>query len=55
MGAYLESVICPVCKKEFIPAPEHIYKIGRTELVCSWSCVMKWEKERERKKGARRK
>ena len=38
--------ICPVCKKEFIPAPLHIYKIGgkKGKLVCTYSCMRKAEK-----------
>lgn len=42
---------CPICGKNFIPAPEHIYKIrekGTYKLVCSWGCVRKHEK-REKK------
>ena len=37
---------CPVCGKMFSPAPEHSYCIGnKQKLVCSYSCVRKWEKE----------
>lgn len=42
--------ICPVCKKEFIMAPEHIYKIKTKtgeKKVCSWHCVRDWEKQHE--------
>jgi C4-type Zn-finger protein len=44
--------ICPVCGKVFIPAPEHIYKIGKfkDKLVCSYGCRCKWEKENAPKK-----
>ena len=44
---------CPVCKKTFIPAPMHIYKIGnanKPKLVCSYNCRCKWEKEQPKKK-----
>lgn len=51
-------MICPVCGKEFVPAPEHVYrsdftkkeakKLGKddafTSLVCSWHCVREHEK-----------
>lgn len=38
---------CPICGKEFIPAPYHAYKIDKKlpngnvtkVLVCSWSCL----------------
>ena len=39
---------CPVCGLEFIPAPMHSYKVGNSahnKLVCSYSCMRKWEKE----------
>lgn len=37
---------CPVCGKNFNPAPEHAYHIkrGYKNLVCSYSCMRKWEK-----------
>lgn len=39
---------CPICGKEFLPAPQHGWKIGdvswRQELVCTYSCMRKWEK-----------
>lgn len=51
-------MVCPVCGKKFVPAPEHVYrsdftkkeakKLGRddafTSLVCSWHCVREHEK-----------
>ncbi len=43
---------CPVCGKNFIPAPEHAYKIrvgkGRSSLVCTYSCMLKWRKKHEK-------
>lgn len=38
--------ICPICGKKFNPAPEHAYYIkkNRKLLVCSYSCMRKWEK-----------
>lgn len=40
---------CPICGKEFLPAAQHSWKIGnhewRKELVCSYTCMRKWEKD----------
>lgn len=39
---------CPVCGKKFSPLPDHALKIGKEgsrRLVCSYSCMRKWEKE----------
>lgn len=45
---------CPVCGKQFIPAPQHAWKIGevewRPELVCTYSCMRTWEKLPKTKK-----
>lgn len=43
------SMICPVCKKKFIPAFEHIYKIkikseNKFKKVCSYKCQNLYEK-----------
>ena len=37
---------CPVCGKAFAPAPEHAYYIknNRSILVCSYTCMRKWDK-----------
>lgn len=51
------KIICPICGKEFKPAPEHIYYIGksRSNFVCSWSCMRKWEKsDVEERKAAQK-
>lgn len=47
---YKESKLpkCPICAKEFVPAPEHAWKIGtdkQNRLVCSYTCMRKWERE----------
>ena len=53
--------ICPICGKNFIPAPYHSWKVGtcdihndrpewRLKLVCSYSCMRKWEKAHGRAK-----
>lgn len=52
---HCRPIECPICGKKFIPAPEHYWKIGnyklntRTDDVCSYSCMRKWEKEQEAK------
>lgn len=52
---------CPVCGKKFLPAPEHAWKIGyeseaerNQNLVCTYSCMRKWEKEREKGLGSKK-
>ena len=32
---------CPVCGKNFVPAPYHVYKNSKGRLVCSYRCQMK--------------
>ena len=52
-----EEIKCPVCGKMFNAAPEHSYTIGYGEkrgknkkrLVCTYSCMRKWEKEQAEK------
>lgn len=42
---------CPICKKNFIPAPYHVYKEAKkvsARLVCSYHCMLKAEKAREK-------
>ena len=43
---------CPICKKEFLPAGQHGWKIGDSpsyeEPVCSYTCQRKWEKNRKK-------
>lgn len=49
---------CPICQKQFAPALEHAWCIGKAYLdtptcdyrnipVCSYTCMRKWEKEQE--------
>lgn len=41
--------VCPICNKKYIPAPEHAWKIGSEKvykLVCSYTCMRAWEKEK---------
>ena len=46
--------ICPICKKEFIPAPEHAWKIRSDKLVCSYTCMRVWERVRYSKKSKKK-
>ena len=40
---------CPICGEMFSPAAEHSYYIAENKrnLVCSWTCVRKWEKKQK--------
>lgn len=31
---------CPVCGKNFVPAPFHVYKNKKGKLVCSYHCQL---------------
>lgn len=48
------SVKCPWCKKEFVPAIEHVYKY-RGKLVCTWSCLCRLRENGTKKKESIRK
>ncbi len=37
---------CPVCGKNFIPAPFHLYVHNKVKL-CSWTCMLKAERAAE--------
>ena len=45
--------VCPVCKKKFVPAPAHAWKIKYDALVCSYTCMRVVEKADEAKRRAR--
>ena len=58
MGYQIKFIVCPICKKKFIPASEHAWKIGgetENRLVCSYHCMRQWEcvhlKPKKKKKG----
>ena len=51
MSKYLDVEKCPICKKKFIPAPMHIYKV-RGRNVCSYTCTLPGAKEKKRKEAA---
>jgi hypothetical protein len=47
-SGYLVEHTCPICKKNFIPAPYHVYHVGgaknhvhKPKLVCSYLCELK--------------
>lgn len=43
---------CPICGKNFVPAPYHSYRSrGRSAaLVCSYHCVLESERREEEKR-----
>ena len=41
--------ICPICKKEYFPTPDWVYKDGLGKRYCSWSCLNKSRKLKNRK------
>ena len=51
------DVKCPICGKNFIPAPLHVYRDRRnSKRVCSWTCVCKSERlKMANQKGTERK
>ena len=45
---------CPICGRNFIPAPEHVYKV-LGKKVCTWTCMLKGEREIEKKPNMKNK
>lgn len=45
----LTVITCPVCGKEFVPAPQHVYHLPfkKYEYVCGYSCARRAQKARE--------
>ena len=37
---HFRSCECPVCKKVFIPAPQHVF-VFKKKTYCSWTCFNK--------------
>lgn len=54
MKKELMPKICPVCGKEFYPAPMHVYKAG-DKLACSYSCAVMYRRLAEEKPNRRSK
>lgn len=42
----LEMRVCPICGKEFIPAPQHVYRY-MDKVYCSWTCFRKVERGKQ--------
>lgn len=36
---------CPCCKKKFVPAPYHVYKIG-DNFTCGWNCLCEMKRRK---------
>ena len=53
LDSTLREISCPVCGRGFIPAPYHLYKMRGGRLVCSYSCMLRSEREREENKRRR--
>lgn len=53
VDATIREFRCPICEKKFVPAPYHSYKMRGGRLVCSYSCTLRAEREREEKKRRR--
>ena len=48
-GEPVESIvekICPICGRNYCPAPLHSYKLENGRLVCSWSCLCRARREK---------
>lgn len=49
MAYGIREMICPICGKSFVPGAEHIYKSDIDgKLVCSWTCMLKSERENKK-------
>lgn len=52
-GTFIRLVKCPICNKQFIPAPQHCYKVQKrgtssaSKYVCSWSCLQAARKSKK--------
>lgn len=47
LNKYVHTKKCPICGKTYVPAPYHVYKVGRTP-VCSYSCTLPGAKEKHK-------
>ena len=46
---------CPICGKVFVPAPEHIFKVG-SKWFDKWTCYNKYvtEADKNKRQGKKR-
>ena len=53
MGYYKDPIVvkkCPVCGKEFVPAPQHAYTLpNKGGPVCSYHCMRDGRRKHEAK------
>lgn len=48
---YLRERTCPICKKVFVPAPQHAWKTTPTgKLVCSYHCALEYDRRKAEKR-----
>ncbi len=48
MSEHIVIRVCPICGKKFVPAPFHLYKVGKRK-VCSYTCTLPGAKEKKNK------
>lgn len=52
MATNIVELKCPICKKNYVPAPYHAWRVSpKGPLVCSYHCAI----ESDRRKAAKRK
>lgn len=54
MAHTIEERKCPLCGKNFCHAPYHLYSCGEEKrvLLCSWTCMLRYEEKEEARKSA---
>lgn len=56
MSTQLEERKCPICKKIFVPAPFHSWRVSeKGAMVCSYHCVLESDRRKEERRKATRK
>lgn len=40
------ELICPVCRKVFVPAVMHVYRTDDGRPVCSWGCLCAYRRNK---------
>lgn len=46
MAYKCEDIVCPICKKRFVPAPYHVFKRSAM-LICGNTCVTEYDRRAE--------